>query len=248
MSTLQILGDRFRDALCAQFNGTDESLYSDNPSIGSNTQGTIAMFWQPDSLLGANGARSIWAFADSGGSGEFIAMRQFRGATTGGQNRLQVIRAGGGVGNYHGNTQILSGVKYGITLVSNGSTWSIYVNGTLQSLTNISGSNTGDWLGDIAGANRVLRFAAQGAATPQNWCHCRINEAVYWDRALSGAEVSEWYNSGVPRNPHRLSSAADLAGWWRMGDSRDDATTIYDEIGSNNLTLVNMDASNYVAP
>jgi hypothetical protein len=32
-----------------------------------------------------------------------------------------------------------------------------------------------------------------------------------------------------------------------MGDSRDDATTIYDEIGTSHLALVNMNASNYVA-
>lgn len=57
-----------------------------------------------------------------------------------------------------------------------------------------------------------------------------------------------WHADRVTRNPHRVGFGADLISWWRFGDSRDSATTIYDEIGSNHLTLVNMDASNYVAP
>ena len=50
----------------------------------------------------------------------------------------------------------------------------------------------------------------------------------------------------MPRNPHRLSFAADVAVWWRFGDSRDSATTVFDEIGTTDLTLVNMDSTNYV--
>ena len=63
---------------------------------------------------------------------------------------------------------------------------------------------------------------------------------------MTAPEVTEIYNGGVPQNPHKLSFGSEVAAWWRMGDSRDDATTVYDEVGSNDLTLVNMDASNYV--
>ena len=60
------------------------------------------------------------------------------------------------------------------------------------------------------------------------------------------AAAVEVFQQGIDGDPHRLSFASALTTWWRMGDSRDSATTVFDEIGSNDMTLVNMDASNYV--
>ena len=76
----------------------------------------------------------------------------------------------------------------------------------------------------------------------------RIDECIYVNRPLTSTEIAALYNGGVPRNPHRVGLGADLKSWWRFGDSRDTGSTIFDEIGSNNLTTVNMDASNYGTP
>lgn len=70
-------------------------------------------------------------------------------------------------------------------------------------------------------------------------------EVVMGMGSIGSTEVTWLYNGGTRRNPHRYPLGHT---WYRMGESRDNATTIYDEIGSNNLTLVNMDASNYVTP
>ncbi|HRD54627.1 MAG TPA: hypothetical protein PKY96_18465, partial [Flavobacteriales bacterium] len=184
------------------------------------------------------------------GNSQRIALRQFRGSTTSNQNRLQIIRSGGGSGNYFGGTSLSASTWYSVVLQSTGSAWSIYLNGSAEALTNVSGSNTGDWLGDVSGTDHRLVFGCQYASNaPGQYNDCRLNECIYvGGRVLTGAEITEWHNAGVTKNPHRLSFIADVDSWWRFGDSRDSASTIYDEIGSNHLTLVNMDASNYVAP
>lgn len=242
-----IIGSRFRNALCVQFNGVDESLTLTNPSFGNDSLGTAALWWRPDSLLTANGSRAIWSFVDPG-TGEFFAVRQFRGTTTANQNRIQILNTSSPIGNWHGNTALAASTWYSIVLTSDSSSWSLYVNGSLQSLTNISGSNSGNWLADIpGGSNRVMRFAAQGSATPAQFCPCRIDEITIWGNAWSAGDVAEWHNAGVPRNPHRLSFASSLREWWRCGDSRDTGATIYGEYANNDLSTVNMDGSNYVS-
>lgn len=246
-----IIGSAFRDALCASMNGSDEYVYKDDPSFEGDTAGAIALRFRAATLLGANGSKAILSMGvrDAGNS-SFIGLRQFRGATTSNQNRLQVIRSGGGAGNYFGGTALAATTWYSVVLQSTGSAWSIYLNGAAETLTNVSGSNTGDWFGDISGTDHRLTFGAQFVANaPGGYNDCRVNECIYvGGRVLTGAEITEWHNAGVTKNPHRLSFRADIDSWWRFGDSRDSATTIYDEVGSNDLTLVNMDASNYVAP
>ena len=72
-----------------------------------------------------------------------------------------------------------------------------------------------------------------------------IDDTTIWTgTVLSDANIATLYNSGLPSDPTTLSLAGTLAHWWRMGDG-DDATTVYDNVGSADGTLANMDASNY---
>ncbi len=48
----------------------------------------------------------------------------------------------------HGDTQIVTGVKYHLILVSIGSAWFIYLNGKPEGLSVQLGSNNGNWIGD----------------------------------------------------------------------------------------------------
>lgn len=68
-----------------------------------------------------------------------------------------------------------------------------------------------------------------------------IDEVHPWAYKLSSSDVFKLYGNGSPVDPTALGPVS----WWRMGDT-DNATTIVDQIGSNNGTLVNMNASNYV--
>lgn len=72
------------------------------------------------------------------------------------------------------------------------------------------------------------------------------DEVSLWRKNLSLTEVSEIYNSGVPNDLSQHSAETDLISWWRMGDG-DAFPTIADNKGTNDGTMINMDASNFVA-
>ena len=78
-----------------------------------------------------------------------------------------------------------------------------------------------------------------------NWHLGSLDEIAVYSSELTESQIEEIYNLGIPTNLIYLSSASDLISWWRMGDG-DTATTIFDAVGSNDGTLVNMDATNYV--
>jgi hypothetical protein len=72
------------------------------------------------------------------------------------------------------------------------------------------------------------------------------DECAVWDKELSSAEAAEVYNGGVAADLRLLSSAANLKGWWRMGDG-DVSPTILDWSTSGfDLTTTNMDITNFV--
>ena len=255
-----IAKSRFRDALCASFNGTDEYCYVNNPSFKSDTQGAFAFWYRPTTVLSAAGFRGVIGYGVLSGSNNSqlsLLQRYNGGASINATYRnkpipdiLCVPTNAGTAARAYGNHIFVSGDWVHWVFQSNGSSWTHYINGVSVGGTAWSGaSNTGDWLGDISGSDHRLSFGSQFVSNaPSGYSDQRQNEAIYVNRPLTGAEVTWLYNGGVPRNPLRGGFGADLKSWWRFGDSRDDATTIYDEVGSNNLTLVNMDASNYVAP
>lgn len=76
---------------------------------------------------------------------------------------------------------------------------------------------------------------------------CKLDEVTIWNTATLGAsEVSALYNNGVPQDPRTITTSAVLQNWYRMGDG-DSATTLFDQKGSNDGTLFNMDATNYTS-
>lgn len=244
----------FLNTKCAEFNGTNEYMYVDNPSFATDNAGAFCMWITPTTVLTTNGVKSTVAFVPIGSTNAYLFFGQRWNSSAGSANRICVGSqfAGGTLASDTvGTTAVAAATRYSLVVQSNGSAWSIYLNGSLLSLTNwltLGGANPGTWLGDMPTSSRRLSFGARiGNTSPTAYSDVKLDEAIYvTGRALTGAEVTEWHNSGVSINPHRLSFRTDIASWWRMGDSRDSATTVFDEIGSNDLTLVNMDASNYV--
>lgn len=70
----------------------------------------------------------------------------------------------------------------------------------------------------------------------------RGDELSVYNTLLSSGNVSTLYDGGSPTTPLSLSPVS----WWRMGDG-DNATTLFDQVASNDGTLVNMNLTNYVA-
>jgi len=76
----------------------------------------------------------------------------------------------------------------------------------------------------------------------------QLDEVAIWNSTLGASEIVKIYNSGAPidlkKNNGNYTSSANLVSYYRMGDG-DDATNLYDNKGTNDGTLVNMNASNY---
>lgn len=80
-------------------------------------------------------------------------------------------------------------------------------------------------------------FTPTGYANFGPSCNANYDEFATFNSALSASDISNIYNSGVPGD---LSGYATLAGHWRMGDSDGGTgTTITDEMGGEDITLVN---------
>ena len=256
-----IAKSRFRNANCASFNGSDEYAHVDDPSFKANTQGAFSFWYRPTTVLASTSLETIIGYGvRSAGNDSMLTFRQrYNGsASIGATWRNQPIpdinerMANAGTTNFvYGQYIFTSGAWRHVVWQSNGSAYSLYIDGTLITVANWAGSaaNNGNWFGDMSGTNHRLAFGGhfQGNA-PLQYNDCRLDECAYFNRPLTGAEVTWLYNSGTRRNILRGGFGADLISWWRFGDSRDTGGTIYDEVGSNNLTTVNMDSGNYVAP
>lgn len=74
----------------------------------------------------------------------------------------------------------------------------------------------------------------------------QLDEVSVWDRELDQDEVDEIYHSGAPTNLIQHSAAANLIGWWRMGDEDTYPTLTDNSSNSNNGTMINMESGDIV--
>lgn len=249
-----LIGSMFRNALCADFNGTDEYMVRTSAlSFRSDTAGAWSMWIRLDTLFGSPGQQMTLSFTPVPSGQDRITFGPRRIALTGTGTYFSIVSiVGGATVGYSGTTTALTaGAWHHVVMQSSGTAWSMYVDGVLQTLTRWSaaGANTGEWFGDHAGTTGQFMVSGQiNGSALSNFFSGRTDEYMYLPgRVFTAGEITEIYNSGVRKNPHRFSMISSLTTWYRMGDSRDSATTVFDEVGGNDMTLVNMDASNYVA-
>lgn len=116
----------------------------------------------------------------------------------------------------------------------------IYANG-------VEVATTTTW--DTLGANSIVddsSFMIGARSTPVYFFLGNIDEATVWDKSLSADEVAELYDSGEVNNCLEHSAAANLTGWWRMGDGDTYPTLTDSSSNSNYGIMTNMEESNIV--
>lgn len=258
MSNLAIVGSSFLDEKATSFNGVDQYAYCDNPSFKGDTQGAFLFRYRPTTVLSSQGARAILGMGvrSALNNSIFLLIHRWNNSlaisTPYRSNPIPDISCrsvnAGAVSSGYGNHIYSAATWISQITQSDGTAYKHYIEGAdVGGIGWQQDGNTGDWLGDVSGSDHRLVIGAQFISNGvQNFSDHRHNEMLYVNRPLTSGEAMEWHNGGTPRNPHGLSFIDDIVSWWRMGDSRDDGTTIYDEIGSNDLTLVNMTVSNYV--
>ena len=132
-----------------------------------------------------------------------------------------------------GNTAVTVGSWHHYAFVSTGTAWAIYLDGVLQSLTTVSGSNTGNWFADFTlattlrvGENAAQTFFAEGT----------IAEIGVSSSQLTQANITYLYNNGLGRLVDEATAATpNLVNYWPCSSAHTSAGT--DAIGGLTLTV-----------
>lgn len=246
-----LIGSTFRNALCAQFNGVDEYAQVLEPSYLSDTAGYISLWVRFDTVFSGASiqAKSFFAAAEPGATKAFrIGLRRSTQASINNNIELFVGNATNHTFYAATTTTIAAATWYHVVVRYQSGAYAMWINGVSQTVsvwfTNGSGS-TPVWFSGLTGTSRYVSVGRGYVINSPSYADCRIDEVLIGTDSIGSTEVKWLYNGGTRRNPHRYPLGHT---WYRLGDSRDTGSTIYDEIGSDNLTTVNMDASNYVTP
>jgi len=220
------------------FDGVNEDLRDTSTSTEINFEYTEAFsysFWVYHSALGS--AETYISRPNSAFNGSRVQISKnasdalvFRiGLTSGTTDRIQLT-----------TTNTLSATTwYHIVCVNDGtnttSAITIYRNASNQ-----TGTAAGGVVSTSIDYDRLLISGVFGGGTQK--MNGYIDEVSIWNKALSGAEITELYNSGEPNNLLTHSANANLVGWWSDESTWDGSNhTWVDKILSNDLLSANME-------
>jgi len=141
-----------------------------------------------------------------------------------------------------GNTQLSINTWYHVALTSNGTSWSIYVNGQRENLSSLPvdvDGNNGDWFGDTICAETdktsIGNIMYDGNYTG-TYFNGKIDEVRIYDRDLSANEIEALYKSGLTKiSASQNNQLTDgLVGLWSFNGPDMDGNEIYDRSGQGN--------------
>ena len=163
------------------------------------------------------------------------------GQTSGGYQRISVgIQGANGYPVYQNNdgaqttaevqTDYADGDWHHMCFSGNGTSTYMYIDGTKQTLVYSAGSNNGDWFNDFSLADNFhigdLNYNGQGETYGFNGT---LDEFVYFNKTLTGAEISELYNAGTGYNPFTISTPPPTINEVKLLNQEGDAFYIHGE-------------------
>ena len=121
-------------------------------------------------------------------------------------------------------TSLSENVWYHIVATSDGSVYKLYVNGQLQTLTILGGSNNGDWVSDFSStADKGTIGSLNRTGPSEDLFSGKIDEVAVFNTALTAQEVKKIYYateivSGVSKTADLNDLTTPPVKWYRMGD------------------------------
>ncbi len=118
-------------------------------------------------------------------------------------------------------TSLSENVWYHVVATSDGSVYKLYVNGQLQTLTILAGSNNGDWVSDFSStANKGTIGSLNRTGSSEDLFNGKIDELGVFNRELTAAQIKLIYDANSTNKAIKLSSLPGGApvAWYRMGD------------------------------
>jgi len=133
--------------------------------------------------------------------------------------------------------ELFDGNWHHIFIVSNGSTWSIYLDGASKTVTVGTSSSNNGWLGVVGSADTIRIANRRVNSTDSLYLNGDLDEVRVYDRALSATEVAAIYaqTKTLHINSSRNNLLTDgLVGLWSFDGADYDGTTAYDRSGNGN--------------
>lgn len=246
-------GIEYRSGLRLYFDGVDERLTSaSNPSYSTDTKTngrTLCMIFNLDTLPASETAKFLFTWSNSDAQGVWnFRIRTDRAVHGWSGTRFEFQTAqdsGSGTGSstfvYSSAQTFAADTDYHLCLVSSGTAWSLYINGSSTTLTVAaagSGGNDGDWWGNVNGSGTITFYAfGLPTASTDGW----FDNLAYFDDDLTASEIALLYNGGRPIHPLAVG-LTDLSGFWKMGeDAGGSVSTIHDARDGDNWSATNME-------
>ena len=178
-----------------------------------------------NTILSGTGAFSSMAVikVDSAGSGSRDIWSNYRSSATGG-NQLYVLSTnkvsyyqGSGNTSHTAGTALTDDTWYNVIIVNDGSTSTIYINGTSDGATSQSAS--------VSGSNMQI-----GGLDSSGTFDGGIADVAFWSRALTTAEITALQSDP---NPSNLADTSNLISYYNFEQT---SGNLIDQVGSNNGT------------
>jgi hypothetical protein len=124
-----------------------------------------------------------------------------------------------------GTTGLFDNTWHHVAVVCNGSSYALYLDGSAETVSVVTGSNSGKWIGDMTGTYEVTEMGASrrnASAGGSDYGNGLLDEVAVWDSALSAPEIASLIDtSGANPVPADISGLNPSA-WYRMGDDSSD--------------------------
>ena len=181
----------------------------------ADSEGTISAWIKLDAL---GAIQTIFSSDDTGAGASYLNVQV---STTGKLTVYQNDNAGTPDGVASTNT-LITDRWYHVCLSSSGSAYKLYINGVSETLSVLSGTNSGDWFADTTLRDNVV-IGALIRTSPFYFMNGTIDSVKVRSRQLTDAEVLAEYNEGARKLIYRNTfedaqvtlgtSSGELNGW-----------------------------------
>lgn len=227
------------------FNGTSDYLEADNvEALFLSAPVTLSFWLKPPTDKGGTSQYVFTAAEQASENNRFILVF---GGNVGGANQVLYISAGNRAAAYVDAVNSYANVWTHFVVVCTGSTWQLYVNGSLVSLTALTATSSpyGDFCDTFStGEKDYWRWMSRPRVT--GFAEGYLDEVSMWDKVLTLAEVGELRDGTAPANLQQHSAVDNMFAWWGNGDfwrdavdgslGRNRANRIYDK-GADGYSL-----------
>ncbi len=196
------------------FNGTSDHLHVASPTFINDNLGTVAIWVKADTLTAF---RVLWsASVDGSLDDEFYLV--FRGDLS---NQLEVVHTLNGTVSMRLRTptNTINDTDWHLVILdSTGSTLSLYVDDVGKSLSQITGTNSGQWFQDATDADVFTLGAIRRASAQSLWDGAQ-DEPYIFNRVLTAAERTKLFTSTNSRyfpNGDGIPNAPTAPAGWRV--------------------------------